>query len=210
MGLTQSVALSGIRRIGVFGGAFDPPHNAHRALAQTAMTELQLDTLKVFPTGHAWHKARTLSLGEHRLAMARLAFSDIPGVEVDVRELERSGPTYTIDTLRELRTEFPAAQLFLLLGADQAAAFKTWRSWEEILQSAIICIAGRGQITAASGLFDASDFPGGRFESLQMPPLNISATDIRNRVAAHLGIDHLVPAGVARYIEQHHLYLAAR
>ena len=197
------------RRIGVYGGAFDPPHNAHRLLVQTAMDQLQLDELRVFPTGHAWHKSRALTADTHRLAMAQLAFADIPGIHVDGRELERAGPTYTIDTLRELQAEYPAAQLFLLMGTDQAVALKTWRAWHEILQSAIICIAGRAQTLSASGIFDASEFPGGRFESLQMPLLNVSATDIRNRVDAHMGIDHLVPAGVARYIDKHHLYLVA-
>ena len=196
------------RRIGVYGGAFDPPHNAHRVLVQTAMGQLQLDELRVFPTGHAWHKSRTLTAATHRLAMAELAFAGIPGVHVDGRELERAGPTYTIDTLRELQAETPAAQLFLLMGTDQAVALKTWHAWQAILQSAIICIAGRAQTLSASGIFDASKYPGGRFETLHMPPLNVSATDIRSRVAAHMGIDHLVPAGVARYIDQHHLYLA--
>lgn len=197
------------RRIGVYGGAFDPPHNAHRLLVQTAMDQLQLDELRVFPTGHAWHKSRALTPDTHRLAMAQQAFADIPGVHVDGRELERAGPTYTIDTLRELQAEYPAAQLFLLMGTDQAIALKTWHAWQAILQSAIICIAGRAQTLSASGIFDASKFPGGRFESLQMPLLNLSATDIRSRVAAHMGIDHLVPAGVARYIDKHHLYLVA-
>ena len=197
------------RRIGVFGGAFDPPHNAHRALAQVAMEQLQLDALRVFPTGHAWHKTRVLTDGAQRLAMARLAFADLSGVQVDGRELQRVGPTYTIDTLRELQHEHPGAQLFLLVGTDQAAALQTWHAWQEIVQSAIICIAERAQTLSASGIFDASTFPGGRFETLHMPPLNVSATDIRSRIAAHLGIDHLVPAGVARYIDQHHLYLAA-
>lgn len=197
------------RRIGVFGGAFDPPHNAHRALVQVALDQLQLDAMQVLPTGHAWHKTRGLTDAAQRLAMARLAFADMPRVQVDGRELQRAGPTYTIDTLRELQQEHPGAQLFLLMGADQAAALHTWHAWQEIVQSAIICIAGRAQTLSASGIFDASKYPGGRFETLHMPPLNVSATTIRSRIAAHLGIDHLVPAGVARYIDQHHLYLAA-
>ena len=177
-----------------------------RALA--AINQLALDRLYVVPTGDAWHKSRPLSPGAGRLAMCRLAFAHIPQVAVDDRELRRDGPTYTIDTLRELQAETPAAQLFLLMGTDQAVALKTWHAWQAILQSAIICIAGRAQTLSASGIFDASKYPGGRFETLHMPPLNVSATDIRSRVAAHMGIDHLVPAGVARYIDQHHLYLA--
>ena len=88
------------RRIGVFGGAFDPPHNAHVALARAALEQFDLDVLHVIPTGLAWHKSRALSAPEHRLSMARLAFGDIDGVTLDARELQRAGPTYTIETLK--------------------------------------------------------------------------------------------------------------
>jgi nicotinate-nucleotide adenylyltransferase len=200
------------RRVGVFGGAFDPPHNAHVALVRAAMTQLRLDVLHVFPTGHAWHKRRPLSPAQHRLAMAQLAFGDCAGVRVDDRELQRTGPTYTIDTLTELQCEYKGAQLFLVLGGDQAVALKSWHRWQDILQIAIISVAVRVYSTPTPLAFDAqklpSDIDGARFEPLQLPPMSLSATDIRARVADGLGIDHLVPAGVARYIDHHHLYLA--
>ena len=206
MGVATARALRG----GWFGGAFDPPHLAHRALVQAAMAQLQLDVLHVLPTGHAWHKHRDLSPAPQRLAMARLAFADLPGVQVDARELLRDGPTYTVDTVRELQGEYPGATLHLLIGADQAAAFQTWHAWQAIVRDAIICIAQRAHATGASGVIDAtigtSNLPGARVEFLSMPAMDTSATDIRTRVAAHLGIDHLVPAAVARYIDQHHLY----
>lgn len=201
------------RRIGVFGGAFDPPHMAHVALARAALAQLQLDVLHVFPTGQAWHKARTLSPAEHRLAMARLAFEDCPKVLVDERELRRAGPTYTIDTLDALQAEYPDAQLYLLLGSDQATALPRWHRWEEILRIAIISVALRGDSANHPGSFDplhpAPALSGGRFLPLQVPAMPHSATDIRARVRAGFGVDHLVPAGVARYIDQHHLYLSA-
>jgi nicotinate-nucleotide adenylyltransferase len=203
----------GPRRIGVFGGAFDPPHNAHLALAEAAQAQLQLDLLHVFPTGEAWHKARTLSPAGHRLAMARLAFANSPGVVVDDRELHRPGPTYTIDTLTELQAEFPDAQLVLLLGGDQAQALMRWHRWADILRIAIISVAVRDGSTANASEPSASrpapGLTGGRFEYLTLPAMPHSATDIRARVAAGLGIDHLVPAPVARYIDQYHLYLPA-
>jgi nicotinate-nucleotide adenylyltransferase len=203
----------GPRRIGVFGGAFDPPHNAHLALVRAALAQLRLDSLRVFPTGEAWHKARTLSPAEHRLAMARLAFGDCPGVVVDDRELRRPGPTYTIDTLTELQAEFPDAQLVLLLGGDQAQALMRWHRWADILRIAIISVAVRAGSTAGATDPQArqpvSGPAGGRFEYLTLPAMPHSATDIRTRVAAGLGIDHLVPVPVARYIDQHHLYLPA-
>ena len=126
----------GPRKIGVFGGAFDPPHNAHSALAKSALAELGLGTLYVIPTGQAWHKARTLSLAEHRLAMTRLAFQNVPGVVVDDREIKRPGPTFTIDTLLALQLENPGSQLHLLMGADQFAAFEQWHQWQEIMKIA--------------------------------------------------------------------------
>ncbi|MGI9153494.1 MAG: nicotinate-nicotinamide nucleotide adenylyltransferase, partial [Rubrivivax sp.] len=89
----------------MFGGAFDPPHLAHVALALAAVEQLQLDELRIFPTGQAWHKSQALSAPEHRLAMARLAFASVPRTVIDERDLRRSGPTYTIDTRRELHSE---------------------------------------------------------------------------------------------------------
>ncbi len=213
------------RRVGVFGGAFDPPHNMHVALVKTALRQLQLDELRVFPTGYAWHKSRTLSPAEHRLAMAQLAFGGLPRVVVDAREINRPGPTYTIDTLRELQAEQPGAELFLVMGADQARALPTWHSSEALLQTAIISVAARAdsvniigtdghQNEPSDAQFDVSDLPppwnSGRFETLQLPAMAVSATDIRQRVGTSQGIAHLVPGDVARYIDQHHLYRTAR
>ncbi|KAF1049390.1 nicotinate (nicotinamide) nucleotide adenylyltransferase [Xylophilus sp.] len=197
-----------VRRIGLFGGAFDPPHLAHRALVQAALQQLALDRLHVVPTGQAWHKARTLSPAAERLAMARLAFGDLPGVVVDDREIRRDGPSYTIDTLEELQAEHPRAQLFLVIGADQAAALGSWHRAADIVRIAIISVAARA---VRPGAANASVAPslGARQIPLQLPPLIHSATDIRGRVAAGLGIDHVVVPGVARYIEQHHLYTIA-
>lgn len=194
------------RRIGVFGGAFDPPHLAHQALLQSAMAELRLDELRVLPTGQAWHKTRTLSPPEHRLAMAQLAFSNLPHVLVDAQEIRRNGPSYTIDTLRGLAQTEPHAELFLIMGADQAAALTTWRAWQEILQLAIICVADRADSTRASTLFDAEKLFPVRFFHLKMPALPISATQIRATFSAQQPVDTLVQDGVARYIADHHLY----
>lgn len=197
-----------IRRLGMFGGSFDPPHNAHVALVETAVRQLALDALRVFPTGQAWHKARALSPVEDRLAMAQIAFGGMSRVSVDDREMRREGATYTIDTLRELQKEFAGAQLFLVIGGDQAAVLETWREWREIIRIATVSVAGRPDSTGASAAPDSSAAPSGPFEALQLPPTSISATDIRQRVAAHKGVEHLVPGGVARYIAQHHLYLS--
>lgn len=196
-----------IQRLGMFGGSFDPPHNTHVALIETAVAQLALDQIRVFPTGQAWHKARTLSPAHDRLAMAQLAFGELERVVVDDREIRRDGPTWTIDTLRELHREFPGARLFLIIGGDQAAALTSWREWREIIRIATVSVAGRPDSTGASAAQDRSDTPSGSFEALQLPPASTSATDIRQRVSAHKGVAHLVPDAVARYIDQHHLYL---
>ena len=111
------------KRIGVFGGAFDPPHNAHLALAKTALVELELDALHVIPTGQAWHKPRSLSAPEQRLDMTRLAFGDMPRVLVDDREIKRAGPSFTINTLQALQAENPGAQLYCCLRMTQAVCW---------------------------------------------------------------------------------------
>jgi nicotinate-nucleotide adenylyltransferase len=197
-----------VTRIGVFGGAFDPPHNAHVALVQAALAQLGLAELRIFPTGDAWHKQRTLSAGGHRLAMAQLAFEGLPGAVVDARELRRAGPTYTLDTLRELQQEHPRAELVLIMGADQAASLPRWHGWREILAAAVVAVAHRPG--AGAGPFDPQALkdlpPGARFETLALAPMDTSATELRRRAAQGQDLIQLVPPAVARYIDQHHLY----
>ena len=198
-------------RIGVFGGAFDPPHLAHVALVQTAIAQLQLDEVRVLPTGQAWHKAKTLTEAAHRLAMTHLAFDDVPQVVVDGREIKRFGPTYTVDTLQELMQERPHNQLYLLIGDDQRRSLHSWRRIEDIARLAIICAADRDPDV---GAWSEAHLTGPTIEALftlpihplHMPLMPLSATDIRQRIAQHQPIEGLVPAEVERYIHEHHLY----
>ena len=199
-----------VQRVGVFGGAFDPPHNAHVSLVQAAIAQLRLDVLHVLPTGQPWHRATPVTDACHRLAMVRLAFEGCSGVVVDPRELQRSGPTYTVDTLRELQNLYPRARLHLVIGSDQARALMRWHAWEEILSIAVLAIAARIDEASPQGEADWKALPGARTETLHLAPVDTSATDIRARVAAGDRIDHLVPAAVARYIDHHHLYLTTR
>ena len=199
--------MSSPLRLGVFGGSFDPPHLAHVALARAAVDQLRLDELRVFPTGQAWHKARALTAAQHRLAMAKLAFAGVPHAVVDDRELRRSGPTYTVDTLRELHAEHPAAELLLVIGADQAEALHSWRESAELVRLARIAVAARARPDPGAPPFDASLLPAGRWVAVELPSMPVSATQVRSLVAAGQGIDQLVPAGVARYIARHHLYV---
>ena len=190
----------------MFGGAFDPPHNGHVALARTAVEQLQLDELRIFPTGQAWHKARSLSGGTLRLGMSELAFANMPHVVVDTREVLREGPTYTIDTLRELRQQWPDAQLLLIIGADQAETLHTWKDSNEIARLAILSVAARARPISDAPPADISNLPPGFYEPINLPPIVVSSTEVRARVAAGQSIEHLVPKAVARYIAEHHLY----
>jgi len=205
---------SHVMRLGVFGGAFDPPHLAHVALVEAAVAQLQLDQVCVLPTGQAWHKPRKLSDAAHRLAMTRLAFAHVPQVVVDEREILRTGPSYTVDTLHELQTEYPQAQLYLLLGDDQRRALPAWHQIGEIGRIAIICASGRDMAVRAwneeSGaapttppLFDTLQE---RIRTLDMPLMPHSATDIRVLAAAEQALTGLVSPAVERYIHEHHLY----
>ena len=201
------------QRIGVYGGAFDPPHAAHLAVARAAIEQLALDELLVIPTGDAWHKSRPLSPARDRLALCRLAFAGWPRVRVDDRELQRDGPTYTIDTLTELHAQHPRAELFLVIGSDQAQAFSRWRQAQDIVSIATVVIAARADAEGASAISDSKHaLPGLRLGDaravrlLRLKALAHSSTDIRARVAAGRAIARLVPAAVARYIADHHLY----
>jgi len=209
MGVSEKTASP--QRIGVLGGAFDPPHVVHVALAEAACAQLQLDALQVIPTGDAWHKTRTLMAAEHRVAMTRLAFANIPQAVVDTREIARGGPTYTVDTLRELKAEYPDAQLYLIMGADQARLLPTWREWEEVVRLAIICVAARAPAAGANSAIHTefgTDFPPGvEVHRIDMPVSDLSATRIRTQLAAHQSVSPLVFEPVARYIAFHHLYL---
>jgi nicotinate-nucleotide adenylyltransferase len=195
-------------RIGVFGGAFDPPHLAHRALLETALDELKLDRLHVVPTGEAWHKPRQLTAAAHRLAMVQLAFGDVPKICIDTREINRVGPSYTIDSLRQMAAEAAGAEWFLIMGADQAATLTSWHEWEAIVQIAIICVAARAHPSNTNDAIEAERLFPKRFLHLSLPALHVSATQIRSNIANGQPVQTLVSEPVARYIADHHLYLS--
>ena len=197
--------MSTARRIGILGGSFDPPHLAHRALALAAQRALALDELRWLPAGAPWQKAgRTMAAPEHRLAMLQALMGDLPGQVIDPRELNRNGPTYTIDTLRELRAEQPLAQWFYIIGQDQYARFDTWRDWPELLQGMALAVAGRAGVApqAPAALATVPH----QVVLLEMPAMQHAASDIRTAASQGLPISTLVGEAVARYIDQHRLY----
>ena len=193
-------------RIGVFGGAFDPPHLGHVALARAAVAQWGLERLYIVPTGHASHKTRSLTPAPHRLALCALAFADVANATVDAREIERHGPSYTVDTLESLQREHPDAQLYLFVGQDQAQTLQHWHRPEDLARLAIICAAHRPPSADSEKHFDVPAAAKFAIQNLHMPAMAHSASDIRARLAQHQSIETLVPPSVARYIAHHHLY----
>lgn len=208
-------------RIGVFGGAFDPPHRAHVALAEAAFKQLGLTEIRLVPTGQAPHRNQPLTDGKHRVAMLKLAFEEagvqsLPGFSwtLDERELQRSGLSFMVDTLREIQQENPQADLFLLIGADQAQAFTSWHEWTEILNLATLVVAARESGTKSKQeVFEFERHPNARVLKLNFTLMPISATEVRSRLAQSVTepdtLTHWIASSVAGYIAQHQLYKAA-
>ena len=200
----DAAGVSGARRVGVFGGTFDPVHNAHVALAHAALGELGLDEVRWVPAGRPWQKERAVTAPEHREAMVRLAISGEPRFVLERIELQREGPSFTLDTIKALAAAQPATQWFLIIGHDQYARLHTWVDWQSLLGRVVLAVANRpGPAPAVHA--DVLRFPH-RVVPLSM--LDISSTDIRRRVAAGEDITPLVPPEVARYIDLHRLYRA--
>jgi nicotinate-nucleotide adenylyltransferase len=189
-------------RRGLFGGTFDPPHRAHLALAQAALDHLGLDAVHWVVAGQPWQKAGAITPALHREAMVRAAIAGEPRFVLDRSELERAGPSYTLDTVRALHAAHPDTEWFLILGADQHAGLPSWHGWRELLQRVTLAVANR---PGASPRLDAevAQHP---HRMVPMPPLDISATEIRERAARGLPLDGRVPPAVASYIDQHGLY----
>ena len=192
-----------MKRIGLLGGSFDPPHNAHLALAHAALEHLRLDELRWLPAGDPWQKKRRLASAADREAMVRLAIAGEPRFVLDDRELRRSGPSYTVDTLRELQAS-EQADWFLVLGQDQYANLHTWHDWPELLQRVTLAVAARAGIEPAPSEPVAATPH--RMQLVPLPPMAVSATEIRQRIAAGREYTDMVPEAVARYIDRHHLY----
>lgn len=182
-------------RTGILGGTFDPIHVAHLHTAECALHQLDLDRVLVIPAGDPWQKSgRWVTQGPHRLEMCRLAVAGVEGIEVDSREVERDGPTYTVDTLKT----FPAdEELFVVLGADSAAGFGSWQQWEDILERATIAIAPRpgSPRPEIEGAVD-----------IEMGMLEISGTEIRERIRLGKPYRYLVTQPVYEYVRSRGLY----
>jgi nicotinate-nucleotide adenylyltransferase len=197
-------------RVGILGGAFNPPHIGHLVCAQEALVQLDLDKVVFMPVGVAPHREIDLDPGaEARLEMTELAVSGDPRFEVSRMELDREGPSYTADTLAALAEESPGDDLFLILGGDQAAALGRWHEPEQVLERATVAVFervswGRNAIGIKLARLPGAD----RVRYLDMPLIQVSSSSIRRRVRDGAPIRYLVPDKVVDYVETKGLYAA--
>lgn len=187
-------------RIGVMGGTFDPIHHGHLVAASEVAESFDLDEVVFVPTGQPWQKVE-VSPGEHRYLMTVIATASNPRFTVSRADIDRDGPTYTVDTLRDLQRERPDAELFFITGADAIAQILSWRDHDGLWDLAhFVAVSRPGHVLNTDGL------PEGKVSRLEIPALAISSTDCRKRVRHGHPVWYLVPDGVVQYIAKHHLY----
>jgi nicotinate-nucleotide adenylyltransferase len=195
-------------RIGILGGTFNPPHLGHLICAQEAYLRLGLDRVVFLPAGRSPFKVESADPGPgHRLELCRAAVAGDSRFHVASAEVDRAGPSYTVDTLEVLHSQAPDNELFLIVGGDVAAGLPGWREPERVLSLATLAVAERRGTARASVEEALSSLQGGdRAQFFPMPRVGISSTLVRRRVLAQEPIRYLVPDGVAGYIEKHSLY----
>ncbi|MFJ4038973.1 nicotinate-nucleotide adenylyltransferase [Microbacterium sp. NPDC090007] len=187
-------------RIGVMGGTFDPIHHGHLVAASEVAQSFDLDEVVFVPTGRPWQKD-DVTESEHRYLMTVVATASNPQFTVSRVDIDRAGPTYTIDTLRDLQEQRPDAQLFFITGADAVAQILGWRDHQELWDLAhFVAVSRPGHVLTTEGL------PSKNVSQLEIPALSISSTDCRARVRRGHPVWYLVPDGVVQYIAKHHLY----
>jgi nicotinate-nucleotide adenylyltransferase len=197
-------------RIGVFGGTFDPVHLAHLVLAEQCREQARLDEVWFVPAGAPPHKSHgDITPAKQRREMLELAVAGHECFRIQPLELDRDGPSFTVDTLDQFHRESPQHEFFLLLGADSVRDLPTWREPHRILQLATVVAVNRGdrpgfQPAALTNDFTPQELDG--FLTVQIPGLDLSSSDIRQRVRAGRSIRYLVPRAVEVYIAQHGLY----
>ena len=182
------------------GGTFDPIHHGHLVAASEVAQSFDLDEVIFVPTGQPWQKSG-VSPSEHRYLMTVIATASNPRFTVSRVDIDRAGPTYTIDTLRELKSTRPEAELFFITGADALAQILSWRDHDELWDLAhFVAVSRPGHVLSTAGL------PTDDVSQLEIPALAISSTDCRERVEHGNPVWYLVPDGVVQYIAKHHLY----
>ena len=191
-------------RLGVMGATFDPIHHGHLVAASEVQTRFGLDEVVFVPTGQPWQKdAREVSPAEDRYLMTVVATASNPRFTVSRVDIDRPGPTYTIDTLRDLKTQRPDDELFFITGADALAQILSWKDADELFDlSHFVGVTRPGYVLSESGL------PADRVSLQEVPAMAISSTDCRARVERSEPVWYLVPDGVVQYINKYRLYAA--
>jgi nicotinate-nucleotide adenylyltransferase len=190
------------RRVGIMGGTFDPIHHGHLVAASEVATLYDLDEVIFVPTGEPWQKSeRRVSPAEHRYLMTVIATASNPRFWVSRVDIDRAGPTYTIDTIRDIAAQRPTAELYFITGADALAQILSWKSAEEALRLAKFV----GVTRPGYELTDAH-LPEDTVTLVDVPAMAISSSDCRTRVSAGRPVWYLVPDGVVQYISKHRLY----
>ena len=191
------------RRIGVMGGTFDPIHNGHLVAASEVQARFDLDEVIFVPTGAPWQKdERQASAAEDRYLMTVVATASNPRFSVSRVDIDRNGPTYTVDTLSDLAKQYPDADLFFITGADALAQILSWKGVNDLFGLAHFIGVTRPGYQLADG-----HLPKGAVSLIEVPALAISSTDCRDRVCAGQPVWYLVPDGVVQYISKRRLYL---
>jgi nicotinate-nucleotide adenylyltransferase len=190
------------RRVGVMGGTFDPIHHGHLVAASEVASIFELDEVVFVPTGQPWQKDRTeVSPAEQRYLMTVIATASNPRFTVSRVDVDRPGPTYTIDTLRDLRVDYPDSDLYFITGADALAQILSWKDADELFTLArFIGVTRPEHVLSGAGL------PQDRVTLQQVPAMAISSTDCRDRVRAGEPVWYLVPDGVVQFIGKYGLY----
>lgn len=197
-------------KLGILGGTFDPPHVGHLRLAEAALGYLSLDRVLFVPAGEPWRKTgREITPSEHRLAMVRLAIEGCPQYEVSTLEVDRPGPSYTVDTLGDLLARHgPEAELYLILGEDALLDLPNWREPQRIIALAWLAVALRspGRDLEVTELEEAIPGISRRLAVLPMSYVDVSGTALREWSRKGVDLKGLVPPPVQSYIKTHHLY----
>ena len=201
-------AAGSLRRLGVIGGTFDPPHYAHLVLAETARVQLALERVLFLPAGQPPHKAaRPVAAAEHRVAMVAAAIADNLAFQLSRADLDRPGPHFTVETLGLLQREYPQAEIFFLIGGDSLAEMHRWRDPAGIVRQVRLAVMERpGWEPDLDRLATIAPDIRERLVWLDVPSLDISSTDLRRRLRAGLPLRYLVPPAVEAYICDHDLH----
>jgi nicotinate-nucleotide adenylyltransferase len=196
-------------RIGVMGGTFDPIHHGHLVAASEVQARFDLHEVVFVPTGQPWQKSsREVSAAEDRYLMTVIATASNPHFSVSRVDIDRGGPTYTIDTLRDLRAQRPGADLYFITGADALAQILTWREAKGVFELAHFVGCTRPGTTIDQATVDR--LPGGKVTLIEVPALAISSTECRTRARKGQPVWYLVPDGVVQYIAKRGLYPARK